>query len=409
MDNNPQIDQASLLPVGTLLQGGKYRVDKYLSSGNFGNTYVVTHMAFGKKLAMKEFYLNGYTFRTRGSMDVTKSPAVNPALIDAYQEKFRKEARRMLELKGQHVVHVHDLFDENCTTYYVMDFINGRPLTSLVDNFNNELDDGCDETGEYSLQVINDVLEGMKEVHAKKIWHLDLKPDNIMIEPDRGIVIIDFGASKQLGKSGKYTGTTDKMCYTVGFAAPEQLLQKIDEIGPWTDIYAIGATLYNLLTGKVPPLGAIPFDELSKCYKSHKLVELVQRMMAQDPKQRPQTIDEAQRLLKEAQIDIKNKCNKTEKLETSSKKTETSNTEKNTIKEGNKKKDEKKKDDAGCGCIILILIAVAVYFLFFKKKSEPDNEDLREQKEETAKKTSKDVVFLDGKTFFMNHTEGFLL
>ena len=280
--NNPQIDQTSLLPVGTLLQGGKYRIDRYLSSGNFGNTYIVTNTAFGEQLAMKEFFLRGYCYRTN-MRQVTMSPAVEPERIMQQRDKFKKEALRMRELKGEHVVHVYDLFDENSTTYYVMDYVQGESLATYMEHTGKPL------TEEQTLYILNQLLDGLEEVHQNHIWHLDLKPDNIMIDRQGKVVIIDFGASKQLGASGKYTGTTGVLCYTPGFAPFEQMSQDMSSIGPWTDIYALGATLYNLLTNITPSMQS-PESLQYPTPVSKQTRDLIAWMMTMERQKRPQSI-----------------------------------------------------------------------------------------------------------------------
>lgn len=282
MNNDPQIDQASLLPVGMLLQNGKYRVEKYLSSGNFGNTYVVTDMSTGQLRAMKEFYLRGYCYRTN-MRQVTMSPAVAPERINVQREKFKKEAHRMYGLKGDHVVHIYDLFDENNTTYYVMDYVEGESLASYMEHTGKPL------TEEQALYILDQVLDALSEVHAKQIWHLDLKPDNILINRQGKVVLIDFGASKQIGASGKYTGTTGVLCYTPGFAPLEQMSQDMASIGPWTDIYALGATLYNLLTNITPTMQSP--ETLRYPYPvSKKTRDLIAWMMSIERQKRPQSI-----------------------------------------------------------------------------------------------------------------------
>jgi len=282
MNEQPHIDQASLLPVGTLMKDGKYRIDRYLSSGNFGNTYIVTDMVFNEQLAMKEFYLRGYCYRTN-MRQVTMSPAIEPERVNQQREKFKKEALRMRELKGEHVVHIYDLFEENGTTYYIMDYVRGESLASYMEHTGKPL------TEEQTLYILDQLLEGLEEVHQKQIWHLDLKPDNIMIDRDGKVVIIDFGASKQLGSSGKYTGTTGVLCYTPGFAPFEQMNQDMASIGPWTDIYALGATLYNLLTNITPAMQT-PESLKYPTPVSKNTRDLIAWMMNMERTKRPQSV-----------------------------------------------------------------------------------------------------------------------
>ena len=287
---NPDIDIKQLLPQGATLQSGKYRVVRYLSSGNFGNTYIVENTGMHVQFAMKEFFLRNICYRTGGGSTVSISPAVDPGKVTIQREKFQKEAQRLYGLKSPHLVHVHDMFEENGTVYYVMDFVKGESLSSYMRRTGQPLSE------EQTLYILDQLLNGLEEVHAKQIWHLDLKPDNVMIDKDGNVVIIDFGASKQVGQSGRYTGTTNILCYTPGYAPTEQVNQNMDAIGPWTDIYALGATLYNLLTG-IDPVTVSPATLQFPPSVSKKTQQLVRSMMTAERTQRPQSIAEVRQLV----------------------------------------------------------------------------------------------------------------
>ena len=287
---NPDIDIKQLLPQGATLQSGKYRVVRYLSSGNFGNTYIVENTGMHVQFAMKEFFLRNICYRAGGGSAVSISPAVDPGKVTIQREKFQKEAQRLYGLKSPHLVHVHDMFEENGTVYYVMDFVKGESLSSYMRRTGQPLSE------EQTLYILDQLLNGLEEVHAKQIWHLDLKPDNVMIDKDGNVVIIDFGASKQVGQSGRYTGTTNILCYTPGYAPTEQVNQNMDAIGPWTDIYALGATLYNLLTG-IDPVTVSPATLQFPPSVSKKTQQLVRSMMTAERTQRPQSIVEVRQLV----------------------------------------------------------------------------------------------------------------
>ena len=119
----------TLLP-GTMLRGGTYRVERPLSSGGFGNTYVVTNVSFDETFAMKEFFMKDINLREGNA--VTVSIPGNRSTFDTQRNKFLKEAKRLRKLKNEHVVSVHDLFEENGTTYYIMDFIDGESLSARL-------------------------------------------------------------------------------------------------------------------------------------------------------------------------------------------------------------------------------------------------------------------------------------
>ena len=124
MENN-------LLPIGTILHG-VYRIDKHLASGGFGNTYAVTNLNFNEKMAVKEFFMSGVNERDGNQVSVSVSNAQQKPQYEEQLEKFKKEARRLRSLNSNHIVHVHDLFDENGTCYYVMDYIDGESLSARL-------------------------------------------------------------------------------------------------------------------------------------------------------------------------------------------------------------------------------------------------------------------------------------
>ncbi len=235
-----------MLSVNATLQMGKYRVEKCLASGGFGNTYVVINTKFDERMAMKEFFMRGISER-HDHNTVSVSNSANQQSFDSQRDKFNKEARRLRKLHNEHIVQVHDLFDENDTSYYVMDYVDGESFSQRLKRTKQPLSEA------EALSVLNQVLDALDTVHAQGIWHLDLKPGNVMVDSQGVVKVIDFGASKQLTAGEGYTTTTTAMCYTPGYAPPEQIDQKMELIGPWTDLYALGGTLYTLLSCKQPP------------------------------------------------------------------------------------------------------------------------------------------------------------
>ena len=245
-----------MLRVGTILRG-IYRIDSYLSSGGFGNTYVATNIEFDERVAVKEFFMKGVTQREDNQATVSVSNSENTNSFLAQKEKFKKEARRIRQLKNEHIVTVHDLFEENGTAYYVMDYIDGENLEQRLRHTDRPMTES-----EVNL-ILPQILDALKSVHDAGIWHLDLKPANIMLEKGGKVELIDFGASKQLNTQKGGATTSTAISYTNGYAPREQMEQNYDKFGPWTDIYALGATLYTLLTNKRPPLPSDIDDDLS--------------------------------------------------------------------------------------------------------------------------------------------------
>lgn len=284
-----------MLRVGTILRG-IYRIDSYLSSGGFGNTYVATNIEFDERVAIKEFFMKGVTQRDDNQTTVSVSNSENIDSFQQQKEKFKKEARRIRQLKNEYIVAVHDLFEENGTAYYVMDYVDGENLAERLKRT------GCPMTEQEVLEILPQILDALKAVHHEGFCHLDLKPSNIMLDKNGIIKLIDFGASKQMAADGSLTtNAPTAFARTPGYAPRELMEQNYKNIGPWTDIYSLGATLYVLLTNeKLPPLPsdidddvtedkhiALPFpDRISAETKT-----MVLTMLNTNRLQRPQTID----------------------------------------------------------------------------------------------------------------------
>ena len=295
MGNN--INNSSMLKVGTVLHG-TYRIDGYLSSGGFGNTYVATNIEFDEKYAIKEFFMRGVSQRDSNNTTVSVSNADNEATFESQREKFKKEARRLRKLQSNHIVKVYDLFEENGTAYYVMDYIDGENLSERLKRTGTPLAE------EEVLRILPQILDALEAAHKEGIWHLDLKPANIMLDKIGVVKLIDFGASKQQSATGGAT-TSTAVSYTNGYAPREQMEQNLDKFGPWADFYALGATLYNLLTNKKPPLPSDIDDDttsdkhlaLSMPNISDKTKKLVLWLMETNRKNRPQSVKDIKNYL----------------------------------------------------------------------------------------------------------------
>ena len=233
------------LQPGTPLCGGKYEITRFLSSGGFGCTYEVRHTALGTRFAIKEFYTEQYC--NRGT-DGTVSAGTNSAreLVATMKERFKREASIIAKLHHPGVVRVTDVFEENGTAYYVMDYISNGTLRNLVDTQGPMSEPAA-------LALMEKVCDALEYIHSEGLIHLDIKPDNIMLDDKWDPVLIDFGTSKIFIADGEYrTTTTTNVGMTPGYAAPEQYSQSIKAPEPTMDIYALGATLYMMLTGQKP-------------------------------------------------------------------------------------------------------------------------------------------------------------
>ena len=290
------INSKAMLPVGTLLQGGKYRIERYLSSGGFGNTYVATNTEFEEQVAIKEFFMRGISERDGDSVTVSVSNETNVEQFASQKEKFRKEARRLRKLRNAHIVDVHDLFEENGTAYYEMDLINGESLSERMKRTGHPLSESV------VLPILNQVLDALDTVHAHGLYHLDLKPANIMVDQTGRALLIDFGASKQMSANEGYSvSTSSALAFTPGYAPLEQMGQNLKSFGPWTDLYALGATLYKLLTGITPPNASEVLMMTSPLMYPHPvsphLRELIAWMMKPRLDERPQSVSAVRQFL----------------------------------------------------------------------------------------------------------------
>ena len=284
-----------LLQPNTTLQGGKYRIERVLGQGGFGNTYSGFNTVFDERIAIKEFFMQGINDRDGDTGSVSVSLERNKQQFEEQREKFKKEALRIRKLNNPHIIKVHDLFEENGTAYYVMDYVDGENLAERLKRTGHPM------TEQEVKKLLPQILDALKSVHDAGIWHLDLKPANIMIDKVGNVKLIDFGASKQFNAQKGGATTSTAISYTNGYAPREQMEQNYDKFGPWTDFYALGATLYTLLTNKRPPLPTDIDDDISEDKHlalplpngvSKEMKGYILWLMQTNRNRRPQSIDE---------------------------------------------------------------------------------------------------------------------
>ena len=287
------------LQPNTTLQGGKYRIERVLGQGGFGITYLATLVSSNRQVAIKELFIggSGQAINDRRGNLVVVTNSANQASFNQQKEKFKKEALRLANLNHPNLVKVHEFFEENGTAYYVMDYIEGESLRTKL-NREGVLSESL------VLKYLQQLLPALEAAHKQSIWHLDIKPENIMVDKYGHVYLIDFGASKHVEPNSTLT-TSLALAYTPGYCPPELLdlsnetpeyyLQAIKDIGPWTDIYALGATIYNLLTDSIPPSkrrldkeGRRAFSFPSNVSSSTR--DLIVWMMKPDKEDRPQSI-----------------------------------------------------------------------------------------------------------------------
>jgi Serine/threonine protein kinase len=286
----PSVSVTPALPVGTKLLGGKYSVGKVLGQGGFGITYMGADTLLSRPVAIKELFPEGCQ-RNGTTVQPTR---ITPSDFSYMKQRFLDEARLLASLNHPGIVRVYDFFEENNTAYMVMEFLRGKSLAKLVEERGGALSER--EAVGYILKV----CEALDVVHKAGYLHRDIKPDNIIVCEDGRVVLIDFGAARahMAGKTGRMT-----VILTPGFAPYEQYAT-MARFGPPLDIYALGATLYFLLTGEVPvsaPDRAIGVELKSvrelNGRVSERVDEAVMKAMAMKVNERPQSVEEFVKLL----------------------------------------------------------------------------------------------------------------
>lgn len=228
------------LAPGTRLCGGKYVVECKLGAGGFGITYKARQAGLDKIVCIKEYFLAGRCVRN-GATCAISIQGGSTELYDKYREAFVREARLLATLHHPNIVEVVDVFDENNTSYMVMEYINGRSLQSIVEK-------GGPLKWPEAVNYIAQVANAAGYIHRRNILHRDIKPDNVMVTDDFKAILIDFGSARHYEHDKTQAHTA---MLTHGYAPTEQYTTNSRK-GSYTDIYAIGATLYFVLTGKVP-------------------------------------------------------------------------------------------------------------------------------------------------------------
>ena len=240
------------LAPGSVL-AGQYIIDKVLGQGGFGITYAATDHKTGNKVAVKEFFPD--TMATRQGTTVIPFTGERGDSFSYGKDRFLDEAQTLAQFIGnENIVRIHTYFEENGTAYFVMDYVEGTSFDVYIREHGGKLD------WEETAKILIPVMDALGAVHSKGIVHRDVTPDNIYITKDGSVKLLDFGAARySLGDKSRSLDVVLKH----GFAPKEQYTRRGKQ-GPFTDIYALGATFYFALTGKRPPdsIDRIEDDEL---------------------------------------------------------------------------------------------------------------------------------------------------
>ncbi len=284
------------LPEGYQLMD--YRIARPLSNGGFSIVYLA-HDSHGTPVAIKEYLPNSLVLRTEGET-VAATSADNLAIFRYGMKCFFEEGRALANIVHPNVVRVLNFFRSNETVYMVMVYERGKTLQEHIQSNKRKV------TEMFIRRVFVELLNGLREVHTHKVLHLDIKPSNIYLRLDGSPVLIDFGAARQ-------TLTTERSklspMYTPGFAAPEQYSNR-DRLGPWTDIYSVGASMFACLAGFAPQAAdaRMKDDKLVSAKKlwgekySEQLLDIVDWCLKLDYMERPQSVFALQKALMEPAV-----------------------------------------------------------------------------------------------------------
>lgn len=286
------------LPEGLEIAG--YRIVKKIASGGFSIVYLAYDVD-GNAVAIKEYLPSSLALRQPGEL----APVISPENLPVFRiglKCFFEEGRALARISHPNVVSVVNFFRANDTVYMVMAYESGRSLQDHILRRREKAERPL-VSERFLRKMFNQVMNGLREVHTNKLLHLDLKPANIYLRMDGTPILLDFGAARRT-----LTGDLQKLypMYTPGFAPPE-LYEKNGVLGPWTDIYSIGASIFACMVG-APPQPADQrrtndkmetyFHKLEGLYSSD-LIDVIRWSLQIDPLKRPQSVFALQKALRE--------------------------------------------------------------------------------------------------------------
>ena len=287
--------QYHTLREGTTLN--QYRIVRILGSGGFGITYLAEDIQLGMQVVIKEYFPNEFAIRKHDSTIIAKTSSAE--IYGKGLQRFKEEAKTLAQFNHPSIVKILSYFEANNTAYFVMEYEDGVDLSIHLKQ------QGHGIVQEEILGMMMPILEGLKEVHRYNYLHRDIKPGNILLRNNKSPVLIDFGASKRA--IGEVSKSVTSML-TEGYAPLEQYSTDVAQQGPYTDLYAVGAVIYRMITGKVPPSAqtrsyavlsgdADPYKPLSamklSAYDSGFL-KSVDKVLKIKAKERPQSVQEFQ-------------------------------------------------------------------------------------------------------------------
>jgi len=336
------------LKSGAILQGGRYRIVDSLGRGGFGITYLAEQVMAKRRVCIKEFFPKDYYKRDGDTGALTLSSDGFGEMMGKFKAKFVKEAKTIAHLDHPNIIHILDVFEENNTCYYVMDYIEGESLSERVKR-------GGAMSERDAVAYIRQVASALGYIHERTINHLDVKPGNIMVrEEDNRAILIDFGLSKHYdATSGEATSTTP-VGVSHGFAPMEQYQDGgVSTFSPETDIYSLGATLYFLVTGNVPPQATVVAEQGLPNLDglSSNIRKAIEISMSYWRKDRPHTIKDFLALLDNDEPIVAVLADESEKTKIAPHKPTSK-------RESNEDKPKQKRNRWWSWCLLLLFIVV---------------------------------------------------
>lgn len=287
------IDRLIYLPLGTVID--RYVIERPLADGGFSIVYLARELREQTQVAIKEYLPRRLAYRNWEGEVVARSAKAEKLFLRG-RRLFVEEARMLAGLKHHHIVEVINFFHANATVYMVMTYDYGKDLGWYIAHQPGRL------KARFLLQVTLGLLQGLAVLHEHGFLHLDIKPENILIRPGIDPLLLDFGAAQPYGK-GELWRRPGKV-RTPGFSPPEQY-HHVFPLGPWSDLYALGATLRACLDLRPPPSARdrLERDTLKPAVRQYRgsyplgLLEAIDWALCLDPGERPQSVAEFQNLL----------------------------------------------------------------------------------------------------------------
>lgn len=282
------------LKPGTELLQGQYKIEKFINSGGFGITYLATD-SLARKVVIKECFPSSFCHRSRAIVQA-RSRAHSQELKSVVN-LFVQEARSLAKLDHPNIVGVHQVFEDNETAYMVLDYVEGRDLLDILEDGGHEL------TPPQIKGILKDVLGAVKFIHEQDILHRDISPDNILLDGDLRPVLIDFGAARE--EATKQSRVLSALRVVKDGYSPQEFYVQGSEQSPSSDLYALGATFYHLISGDIPtnsqarlaaiasgePDPYVPLADNTQGY-DRRMLEAIDKALGILPKDRVQSADE---------------------------------------------------------------------------------------------------------------------